>query len=378
MGIVVQKFGGTSVATGSARLSLLNHVKTAKQQGKDVVLVVSAMGRKGEPYATDTIISLLESINPHIDPVKKDLILSCGEIISCSLIAHFLDTNGIKAEALTGFQAGILTTNDFNNSDIISIDTTNIQKYISQGKVPVIAGFQGITWNGEITTLGRGGSDTTAVELGGYLKADCVDIFTDVPGIAIVDPRIVPSAQYIKRISYSDIYKLAYHGAKVIHPRAVKAAEKHSLPVRVRSTFSEDEGTLISSSLTDTGRKIIGIALDKPYFHIRLDKKLNNLAGIDSETLMLSRDTGDFIDIYAKQDSTLFQLFADKEDYDEVSCISIFPNPESNDSLPEEIKNQIVSSKIDILDIFCHKDKISVFVDIDAATPCTRKIYDIV
>lgn len=262
MGIVVQKFGGTSVATVNARLSLLDHVKKAKQQGKDVVLVVSAMGRKGEPYATDTISSLLESINPHIDPSKKDLLLSCGEIISCSLIAHFLDANDIEAEALAGFQAGILTTDDFNNSNIISIDTTNIQKYISRGKVPVIAGFQGITWDGKITTLGRGGSDTTAVELGGFLKSEVVDIYTDVPGVAFVDPRVYPSAEYISEISYDDMYKLASHGAKVIHPRAVFAAKKFNIPIHVRGTYSDQDGTLISAEPTKNNRKIIGIALD--------------------------------------------------------------------------------------------------------------------
>lgn len=262
MGIVIQKFGGTSVATESARLSLLKHVKKARQQGKDVVLVVSAMGRKGEPYATDTISSLLESINSNIDPSKKDLILSCGEIISCSLIAHFLDTNGIEAEALTGFQAGILTTDYFNNSDIISIDTTNIQKYINRGKIPVIAGFQGITWDGKITTLGRGGSDTSAVELGGFLKSEVVDIFTDVPGVAFVDPRVYPSAEYISQISYDDMYKLASHGAKVIHPRAVQAANKFHIPVRVRGTYSDGEGTLISEEPTKIESKIIGIALE--------------------------------------------------------------------------------------------------------------------
>ncbi len=262
MGIVVQKFGGTSVATESARISLLNHVKNARQQGKDVVLVVSAMGRKGEPYATDTISSLLESINSYIDPAKKDLILSCGEIISSSLIAHFLDTNGIDAEAMAGFQAGILTTDNFNNSDIINIDTTNIQKYINCGKIPVIAGFQGITRDGKITTLGRGGSDTTAVELGGFLKSEVVDIFTDVPGVAFVDPRVYPSAEYISQISYDDMYKLASHGAKVIHPRAVQSANKFHIPVRVRGTNSHGDGTLISEIPTKSDNKIIGIALN--------------------------------------------------------------------------------------------------------------------
>ncbi|HYE82893.1 MAG TPA: aspartate kinase [Clostridia bacterium] len=263
MGIIVQKFGGTSVATESARLSLLDHVRKARQQGHDVVLVVSAMGRKGEPYATDTISGLLETIGADVDPAKKDLLLSCGEIISCSLIAHYLDTNGIAAEALTGFQAGILTTDDFNNSNIININTTNIHKYINLHKVPVIAGFQGITWDGKITTLGRGGSDTTAVELGGFLKAEAVDIFTDVPGVAFTDPRVYPGSEYISRISYDDMYRLAKYGAKVIHPRAVEAAKKYQLQVRIRSTYSEENGTLISGEPTVSSKKIIGIALDR-------------------------------------------------------------------------------------------------------------------
>lgn len=262
MGIVVQKFGGTSVASESARLSLLSHVKNAKMQGKTAVLVVSAMGRKGEPYATDTLSSLLESINPQIDPAKKDLVLSCGEIISCSLIAHFLDTNSIEAEALTGFQAGILTTEDFNDIRIINIDTANVKKHISRGKVPVVAGFQGVTKCGRITTLSRGGSDTTAVELGGFLKAETVDIFTDVPGVAFVDPRVLPSAEYIKHISYDDMYKLASHGAKVIHPPAVKAAKKYNIPIRIRSTYSDEIGTLISAEPTKSKKMIIGIALE--------------------------------------------------------------------------------------------------------------------
>jgi len=313
MGIVVQKFGGTSVASESARLSLLGHVKNAVQQGKDVVLVVSAMGRKGDPYSTDTIISLLEAISPNIEPVKKDLLVSCGETISSSLIAHFLDTNGIEAEAMTGFQAGILTTNEFNNSNIISIDTTNILKYLSRGKVPVIAGFQGITHDGRITTLGRGGSDTSAVELGGYLGAEVVDIFTDVPGVAFVDPRVFPSAEYLSRISYDDMFRLASNGAKVIHPRAVSAAKKFNIPVRVRSTYSDWEGTLISAEPTSIEKKIIGIALDKK-----------------------------------EQDKT---------------CAYILPNPDFSGCLKEEIQKAVTNDMLRVYDIIYSDDYIAASMD---------------
>lgn len=263
MAIIVQKFGGTSVATPQAREALLNHVRKCKEEGNDVVVVVSAMGRSGDPYATDTLISLMEQINPNLDPYKKDLLMSCGEIISCSLLSHLLESNNIPSVPMTGFQAGILTNNNFTNSEVLNIDTTAIMKHLKAGKVVVIAGFQGATQEGYITTLGRGGSDTAAVAVGAYLKADRVDIFTDVPGIAKVDPRIVSIAPYLEAVSYEDMYRLAYNGAKVIHPRAVKTAQDFNIQVRVRSTFSEDLGTLISGESTRKDHKIIGMALEK-------------------------------------------------------------------------------------------------------------------
>ena len=263
MAIIVQKFGGTSVATPQAREALLNHVKKCKDEGNDVVVVVSAMGRSGDPYATDTLIGLLENISPIIDPKKKDLLMSCGEIISCAILSHLLETNNIPAVPMTGFQAGILTNNNFTNSEVINIETTFIKKHLSDGKVVVIAGFQGATDTGEITTLGRGGSDTAAVAIGGYLQAQRVDIFTDVPGIAKIDPRVVATAPYLAAISYDDMYKLAYNGAKVIHPRAVMTAQNFNVPLRVRSTFSQDLRTLISQESTKKNHKIIGMALEK-------------------------------------------------------------------------------------------------------------------
>lgn len=278
MAIIVQKFGGTSVATIEARKALLNQVKTCKDQGNDVVVVVSAMGRFGDPYATDTLISLLEEISPHVTPNKKDLIMSCGEIISCCVISHLLETNGITAIPLTGFQAGIRTNNVFGNSEIIDIDTSKIKKYLKDGIVPVIAGFQGITEKGEITTLGRGGSDTAAVAIGGYLEAQRVDIFTDVLGIAKVDPRIIPEAEYLESVTYDHMSILAREGAKVIHPRAVDTAQKFLIPVRVRSTFSEGLGTLITDKVIPHDHKIIGIAIQKE-LDTPLNKNINHPLG---------------------------------------------------------------------------------------------------
>jgi aspartate kinase len=263
MSIIVQKFGGTSVSTPESRLYVLGQVLKAREEGNQVVVVVSAMGRKGDPYATDTLIQLLEEISPKIIPKKNDLIMSCGETIACALMSHYLESNGIPSEPLTGCQAGILTTDHFNNSEVVSIDTQKIMSVLEEGKVPVIAGFQGTTSNGDITTLGRGGGDTTAVAIGGYLNAKRVDIFTDVLGIAKVDPRVLPTAPYMLYLSYNDMLNLAENGAKVIHPKAVAMAQKFGIPLRVRSTFSDNEGTLIAREPIVTGDKVIGLALEK-------------------------------------------------------------------------------------------------------------------
>ena len=263
MAIIVQKFGGTSLRDANGLKFLLSHVKKCKDNGNDIVIVVSSMGRKGEPYATDTFIGELEKIDNNIDPVKKDLIMSCGEVISCAVVSHLLDSQGMPAIALTGFQAGILTDDNFNSAEIINIDTSAILENLNIGKIVVVAGFQGITSDMKITTLGRGGSDITAVTLGGYLDAERVDIFTDVEGVAVVDPRIIPFAEYLEAISYSNMYNLASNGANVIHPKAVLAAEKYNIPVHVCSTFGEKKGTIISKYEKINEENIIGISLDK-------------------------------------------------------------------------------------------------------------------
>lgn len=265
MGIIVQKFGGTSVKSAENRKAVLGHIVKAKEKGYDVVVVVSAMGRMGDPYATDTLIQLLKEQGGKINSKTQDLIMSCGEIISACVMASYLEAQGIEAEAMTGFQAGILTTQDFGNADIIKVDPEPILQKLREGKVVVVAGFQGITEKNDITTLGRGGSDTTAVVLGGYLKADFVEIYTDVPGIAVTDPRIVPDAPFISKISYEEVITMAENGAKVIHPRAVTAAKEFNLQVRVKSTFDESEGTLVGPEASDLTISGISLAKDKAF-----------------------------------------------------------------------------------------------------------------
>ncbi len=261
MSIVIQKFGGTSLRNLNNQSDFLKQVKKEVQTGSNIVVVVSAMGRSGDPYATDTLISQLENISTAVNPKKKDLIMSVGETISAVLVSHLLENEGLPSEALTGFQAGIITDDTFNSSKIIEIDTNKIQRYLNENKIVVVAGFQGATENLEITTLGRGGSDTTAVALGGYLNAERVDIFTDVPGVAVTDPRLVPNARYIKKISYDDVYRLAINGANVIHPNAVLLGKQYNVPIRVLSTFTNDPGTLISNDTSNL--RIIGFGIKK-------------------------------------------------------------------------------------------------------------------
>lgn len=247
MGITVQKFGGSSLANREQRDRVCHLVKQTLASGSSVVIVVSAMGRRQDPYATDTLIQLVKDVNPHATAREMDIIMSCGEIISGVVLAAQLTSSGIPARFLTGEQAGIVTDGVFNNAHIQYINPRNIIACLEEGVVPVVAGFQGKAENGEWTTLGRGGSDTTASALGVALHAEVIEIFTDVEGIMTADPRIVDNARLLDAITYNEICQLARDGAKVIHPRAVEIAMQSGVPLRVRSTFSDSAGTLITN-----------------------------------------------------------------------------------------------------------------------------------
>ena len=245
MNILVQKYGGTSVATKESRKLVVEKVLNAKKQGKSVVVVVSAMGRKPEPYATDSLLNLIEQINPDINARERDALMSCGENLAAVIVTAELLANGCDAVSITGGQAGILTTDVFGDARIKGIDTNRLMSTLKASKVAVVTGFQGITEDGDITTLGRGGSDTTATALGAALDAELVEIYTDVEGIMTADPRVVPDAKYQKNVSYRDLVEMANLGAKVIHPRAVEIAMKKKVPLAIKNTFSDAPGTFV-------------------------------------------------------------------------------------------------------------------------------------
>ncbi len=246
MRIIVQKFGGTSVATGAQRQALADRVLEAVRKGYRTVVVVSAMGREGDPYATDTLLGLARSVCPALPLRELDLLMSCGETISAVVVAGTLRARGLDALALTGAQAGIVTDSNYSDARILRVDPERMLRCLKEGRVAVVAGFQGMNDVGDVTTLGRGGSDTTAAALGAALSAEVIEIYTDVDGIKTADPRIVGQAKTLKVLSYQEVSQMAYEGARVIHPRAVEIAMRRDIPIRILSPSSPGPGTLVT------------------------------------------------------------------------------------------------------------------------------------
>jgi aspartate kinase len=243
--VIVMKFGGTSVRSEESRAHAIKHIRGHAESGKKLVVIVSAMGRKGEPYATDTLIALLKDLGEPVNPAELDAVMSIGETLSSAFFSHLLSQNGLPAESFTGRQSGILTDDNPGNAEILEIDPARILKALNHGKIAVVAGFQGATAIGDVRTLGRGGSDTSAVALGAALNADRVEIYSDVDGIANCDPRKISTASFINSISAAQILSMANEGSSVLHPRAVKASLKTKTPIVARNTFSTAAGTTI-------------------------------------------------------------------------------------------------------------------------------------
>lgn len=277
--IIVQKFGGTSVADAVMRGHAIRRVMAARHAGLRPVVVVSAMGRSGDPYATDTLIAEARKVDPDIMPRELDLVMACGEIISTALMAAAIRAgSGIDTVALTGGQAGITTDAHFGSSRILSLDSACILDYTRQGKIPVVAGFQGVTdtefggLHGAITTLGRGGSDTTASAIGAAVDARGVEIYTDVDGVMTADPRVVPSARTLRSVTYHEVSEMAHLGARVLHPRAAEIAMDYAIPLWVKSTALGGQGSLITheQELVPDTADATGVANTGPCSHVTL------------------------------------------------------------------------------------------------------------
>jgi len=249
MALLVQKFGGTSVADVERIQAVARRIAACRQAGHDLVIVVSAMG-----HTTDELTGLARAISGNPPQREMDMLLATGEQVSIALLAMALQAIGVPAVSMTGPQVGILTESTHGRARILDIRTDRLRRLLEEGNVVVVAGFQGtsnsLSGVAEITTLGRGGSDTSAVALAAALGADACEIYTDVPGVLTTDPRKVPDAQLMETVTCNEMLELASLGAAVLHPRAVEIARNYGVPLRVRSSWSDQAGTLLTSSTT--------------------------------------------------------------------------------------------------------------------------------
>ncbi|MBT5790375.1 MAG: aspartate kinase, partial [Gammaproteobacteria bacterium] len=322
MSLFVQKFGGTSVASVERIENIAARIIRSRNAGHDVVVVVSAMGDE-----TDRLVSLANEVNyDGLDARRElDVLLSTGEQATIALLAMTLLKHGVKAESVLGWQASILTDSEHSKARILEIDETVLQAKISDGIVPVVAGFQGIDQKGHVTTLGRGGSDTTAVALAAVLKADECQIYTDVEGVFTTDPRVVEGARCLKQMTFEEMLELASLGSRVLHTRAVEFASKYQVPLRVLSSFEEKPGTLITKEDDSMEQPIIsGIAFTRDEAKLTI-LGVKDVPGIASAILGPISDANIEVDMIvqnvAADMSTDFTFTVRRDDYNQAKQI---------------------------------------------------------
>ncbi len=262
MALIVQKYGGSSVADASSIQRVARRIAETRRAGNDVAVVVSAMGD-----TTDDLMDLAHQVSPNPPGRELDMLLTAGERMSMALLAMAIHDSGYEARSYTGSQAGLITDSEHGRARIIDVTPGRIQAALADGAVPIVAGFQGVSYDSkDVTTLGRGGSDTTAVALAAALDADVCEIFTDVDGIFTADPRVVTRASKVARAAYEEMLELAAAGAKVLHLRCVEYARRYDIPIHVRSTFTANEGTWVVADPTEGGTMeqpiIAGVAAD--------------------------------------------------------------------------------------------------------------------
>ncbi len=258
MALIVQKYGGSSLADADRIRHVADRIGRRRAEGNSMVVVVSAMGD-----TTDDLIELAKQVTARPVERELDVLLSTGEVVSSTLMAMALRELGVEAISLTGYQAGIQTDRSHSRARILAVDPQRILREVDQGRAVIVAGFQGITEDLDITTLGRGGSDTTAVALAAALKADRCEIYSDVDGVYSADPRVAPQARKLTDIGYDEMLEMASHGARIMHPRAVELGAVYGLPILVASSFREVEGTLIHGGQTvEPTNKVRGVAHD--------------------------------------------------------------------------------------------------------------------
>ncbi len=344
MSLIVQKYGGSSVANADRIKNVANRIVNTKKQGNQVVVIVSAMGD-----STDDLIELAKQISPNPPKREMDMLLSTGEQVSISLLAIAIQSMGEKVISLTGAQAGIKTNDFYSKAKIVDIDSNRLKEELDNGNILIVAGFQGINEKNDITTLGRGGSDTTAVALAAALNADSCEIYTDVDGVYSADPRLVKNVKKVNLISYSEMLTLASQGSKVLNPRCVELGQLYNVKIHVRSSFNLNEGTIVQEvDKLEKDRVITGIAHDydvvkmtifgikdqpgiaKTIFKSLADNKVNvrliaqssGELGINNICFIIDKDSKQ--DAIETMEKTLIALDGKKiEALDDVACITV-------------------------------------------------------
>jgi aspartate kinase len=292
MGLIVQKYGGSSVADAQKIRGVARRVVETAKAGHGVVVVVSAMGK-----TTDGLIRLAHKVTPTPPEREMDMLLATGEQVSIALLAMAIDAAGHKARSFTGEQAGIRTDAAHTRARIVGIDGDKVRRALDDGYVAIVAGFQGVTEGDDITTLGRGGSDLTAVALAATLGADVCEIYTDVDGVYTADPNIVPEAKKLDRISYDEMLEMASLGAKVLQSRSVEFAKKYGVPVHVRSTFKRDPGTLVTREDPNMEAVVVtGIAHDRGQAKVTI-RGVPDRPGIAAQVFGTVSDHGIVVDM---------------------------------------------------------------------------------
>lgn len=292
MRVVVQKYGGSSVADTDRIKNVANRIAKKVQEGYKVVSVISAMGK-----TTDQLINLAKSLSQRPDERELDMLLVTGEQVSCALVAITLKDMGINAISLNAFQAKILTTKHHTNARIMDISVSHLREYLKEYDVIVVTGFQGVTEDGHFTTLGRGGSDTSAVALAAKLKCDC-EIYSDVVGVYSCDPRLYPNAKKWDYITYDDMLELAATGAKVLHSRSVEIAKKYNVKIYCASSFSQEEGTCVVDRLPEWLEEpvVTGVSLDRNQMKVSI-MDLPNEATVIADIFKRVADKGINVDM---------------------------------------------------------------------------------
>lgn len=396
--LIVKKFGGTSVADTERIEAVADNIQLEIEKGNQVAVVLSAMGK-----STDELISLAREINPEPNPREYDALVSTGEQISVALLAMALLKRGINGKSYTAYQLGIKTNSSHSRARILDVEVSKINNEIQEGTVPVITGFQGMNENGDVTTLGRGGSDTTGVALAVALEADECQIYTDVDGVFTTDPRVYDKARLLKEVSFEEMLELSSSGAKVLQLRSVEYASKFNLPIRVLSSFNDGEGTLVQEEKNIMERPIVsGISSIDSEAKLTI-RGVPDVPGVAAKILGPISDAGIEVDVIVQnisaENNTDFTFTVDKSDAvqaenilkhtsdslgggsvevdDDIAKISIVGRGmRAHAGVASKMFEALAASEINILMITTSEIKISVVIKKSEMKNAVKSLHD--